>query len=180
MRSTRWFLLSVLPLFLVACGGSSPRSAPVGAGSSTKVGMAPNIASANVETVQSELTVAGTVSITGSATVKNVAYMYKVHRQCIVAPIGGGCISYLNVPTEVYICGSTQIGVVYPEANRTVTDLRCTPRLTALSGNVSTFNGLTINGTTKKLRLYYLFTAPGNGGFSPHLEGQTDSVTVSW
>lgn len=148
------------------------------AGSSTKSGTAPNIASAGVETQQGELTFSGPLSTT---TVKNVSYSFAMHKQCVTNPLGGGgCLSYMNVMTEVYICGSSQIGVVYPESSRTVTDIRCTPKLTQLTGSTGAFNGMSINNTTRKLRLYYLFTAYGSGGFVPHLLGQPDSATVSW
>ncbi len=148
------------------------------AGSTVKVGTAPNIAATNVEVVQGELGMNAGIEI---STIKNLTYTYKPHRQCLVAPIGGGCVSYLNVPVDVYLCASSQIGIVYPASKRTVTDLRCTPRLTTLTGSTGAFNGMPINNTNHRFRAYYVFNAPGpTGPFSPHLEGQADSVTVFW
>lgn len=164
-----------IPLLALALAFATTQYA-FAAGSATKSGTAPNAASAGVEYVQAEMAFSGPLVTT---TVKNVSYSYAHHTQCLPQPIGGGCTN-LIVPMEVYICGSGQIGVVYPEANRTVTDIRCTPRLTAPSGSTGAFNGMSINNTTKRLRLYYLFTGPGSGGYSPHLVGKADSITVSW
>jgi hypothetical protein len=169
---------ALLALALVAAIALVAVTGAFAAGSATKAGTAPSISSTATEVVQAELTLNGGIQ---SSTIKNVDYLYKVHRQCLIPPVSGGCMSYMNYPVEVYLCASSQLGVVYPESQRTVTDIRCTPRLTALSGSTGAFNGMPINYTNHKFRAYYVFIAPGAAGsFNPPLEGQTDSVTVSW
>lgn len=171
-----WLVILMSAALGLAISVLYPYPNPVfAAGSRTMSGTAPNVIAAGVETRQAEMAFSGPLS---TGTVKNVSYSYQHHRQCLTNPIGG--CTYVNVPVQVYICGSSQIGVVYPEGQRTVTDIRCTPQLTALSGSTGAFNGMAINSTTRRLRLYWLFTGYGSGGFNPHLEGRTDSATVSW
>jgi len=170
-------LLIVTILLATLCVYSSIYAA----GTVTKSGTAPNITQPNVEVQQAAMTFSGPLS---TSTVKNVSYSFKHYRQCQspLSGIGGagtGC-SWANVPVDTYLCGTSQIGVLYPASNRTVTDARCTPRLTSLSGSTGSFNGMPINNTTRRLRLYYVFLTYGSGTYNPPLVGQSNSATVSW